>query len=88
MRTPTKKEIEEHIGKKPQQSGFNRPQNSNKDNSIVAQCLTKCAVELASSLVDAKVEEIPKSMPTINRIVFRSYQDFLSRLNGEVKDEK
>ena len=55
--------------------------NSQKDNLIIAQCLTKCATEIASSLVDAKVEDIPKCVPVITQVVWSIYSDFLKHLN-------
>lgn len=67
---------------KPQYASQPQPSN-NRENVIVAQCLTKCVAEMASSLIDAKAEDIGLCMPSIISVVWGAYKEFLSLLNGE-----
>ena len=61
-------------------------QASRRDVSITAQCLTKCVAEMASSLIDAKAEDIGLCMPSIISVVWGAYKEFLSLLNGETTE--
>ena len=81
--------------KKPEWSASVQPQSSAvvpqmsmsaRDNNITAQCLTKCAIEMGSSLIDAKAEDIGLCMPSIISVVWGAYKEFLSLLNGETTE--
>lgn len=59
-----------------------------RDDSIVAQCLTKCTSEIVSSIVDMTKESLPLAMNAVGKQVYRQYRKFLTQLQHNSDDEE